>query len=370
MMSRTGGGHVAAAEALTEALGRRYGAGCQVETLDVFTEYMRWPFNRQPQIYAQWIRRAPRLYGAYFAFWNLPLTHRLAVRSFYQPNRSRWRALFAERPADVYISVHAAITGPALLALPRGRRRPATLAVGVDLVNAHRVWFARALDACVMPTQQALNCGLRFGMPPAKLRRIGLPIRPSFVDALTDRDSARRRLGWPRDQPVILLMSGESGFGPVLPTVRALDEAGLGCQLAIVTGHNRALERRLRARRWRSPTHICGYADDMALRMSAADLLISKAGSLTIGEACVAGLPMILTRSIPGQEGGNTAYIEQAGAGAGARDVASTVAIARDWLSDAAGLRQRAERARQLGTPRAAHEIARLIGELAQGNAR
>ena len=88
MMSRTGGGHVAAAEALTEALEARYGAACQVTQLDVFTEYMNYPFNRQPQIYAHWIRNAAWLYGTYFAFWNLPLLHRLGVQLLYQPNRA------------------------------------------------------------------------------------------------------------------------------------------------------------------------------------------------------------------------------------------------------------------------------------------
>lgn len=364
MMSRTGGGHVAAAEALTEALEARYGAECQVTQLDVFTEYMRYPFNHQPQIYAHWIRNAAWLYGLYFAWWNLPLLHRLGVHLLYQPNRSWLRKLFNEQPADIYVSVHAAISGPVLLAAPRVHRRPAFLAVGVDLVSAHRTWFDQGLDACVMPTQQAYECGLRYGMKPPQLRHLGLPIRPSFVDALTDRATARARLGWPQDGPLVLLMSGDGGFGPVYRTVRALDEEQLGCQLAVVTGRNRALERKLRAQRWRGPTHICGFVNDMALRMSAADILISKAGSLTIGEACVAGLPMILTRSIPGQERGNTAYIEAAGAGLRSRNVSRTVTIVKEWLADPAGLQQRAERARSLGTPEAAHEIAQLIGDL------
>ncbi|MCY4008716.1 MAG: glycosyltransferase [Anaerolineaceae bacterium] len=364
MMSRTGGGHVAAAEALTEALEARFGSECQVTQLDVFTEYMRYPFNRQPQIYAHWIRNAAWLYGLYFSWWNLPLLHRLGAHLLYQPNRSWLRKLFREQPADLYVSVHAAISGPVLLAAPRGPQRPAFLAVGVDLISAHRTWFDQGLDACVMPTRQAYECGLRYGMQPPQLRHIGLPIRPSFVNALTDRATARTRLGWPQEGHLVLLVSGDGGFGPVYRTVRALDEAELGCQLAVVTGRNRALERKLRAQRWRGPTHICGFVDDMALRMSAADILISKAGSLTIGEACVAGLPMILTRSIPGQERGNTAYIEAAGAGLRSRDVSRTVAIVKEWLADPAGLQQRAERARALSTPDATHEIAQLIGEL------
>ena len=364
MMSRTGGGHVAAAEALTEALEARYGAACQVTQLDVFTEYMNYPFNRQPQIYAHWIRNAAWLYGAYFAFWNLPLLHRLGVQLLYQPNRAPLQRLFREQPADIYVSVHAAISGPVLLAAPRGPQRPAFLAVGVDLISAHRTWFDPGLDACVMPTQQAFDRGLRYGMKPPQLRRLGLPIRPSFVDSLTDRATARAQLGWPQEGRLVLVVSGDGGFGPVYRTLRALDEAQLGCQLAVVTGRNRALERKLRAQRWRSTIHIGGFVHDMALRMSAADILVSKAGSLTIGEACVAGLPMILTRSIPGQEGGNTAYIEAAGAGIRSRKVERTVATVRQWLSDPAGLRGRAERARSLGTPNATHEIAQLIGEL------
>ena len=365
MMSRTGGGHVAAAAALQEALKKEFGAACRVSQLDVFTDYMRWPFNRQPQIYAEWVRRASWLYGAYFTFWNLPKLHRLGVHLLYQPNRSRLRALFTEHPADVYVSVHAAISGPVLLAAPYGPRRPAFLAVGVDLIRAHRTWFDAGLDACVMPTKVALESGRRYGMAPEKLRQLGLPIRPSFVSALTDKADARARLGWAPDSPLVLLMSGDGGSGPIQQTVTTLDAAKLSCQLAVITGKNRALESKLRAQRWQGKTHIVGYAEDMALHMSAADILVSKAGSLTIGEACVAGLPMILTHSIPGQEGGNRAYIEAEGAGVSVDSAAATVSTVREWLADEEGLQRRAARARRLGTPDAASAIARLIGAMA-----
>ena len=49
--------------------------------------------------------------------------------------------------------------------------------------------------------------------------------------------------------------------------------------------------------------------------MSAADMIITKAGGLTVSEAMTKRVPLVIFRPIPGQEEENTTYLEGSGAG-------------------------------------------------------
>jgi 1,2-diacylglycerol 3-beta-galactosyltransferase len=103
-------------------------------------------------------------------------------------------------------------------------------------------------------------------------------------------------------------------------------------QLAIVTGHNPALLQRLESVAWEIPTQIYGFVDNMPELMSASDVLVTKAGPGTLAEAFIAGLPVILSSYIPGQEEGNVSYVLEHNAGAFATDPLEIARIIRKWL--------------------------------------
>src|SRR6185369_7269970 len=50
---------------------------------------------------------------------------------------------------------------------------------------------------------------------------------------------------------------------------------------------------------------IVGWSDQLPRLMLESHLLISKAGGATVQEAIAAGLPMIISQIVPGQEEGN-----------------------------------------------------------------
>ncbi|MBI4314751.1 MAG: galactosyldiacylglycerol synthase, partial [Chloroflexi bacterium] len=66
LMSDTGGGHRASAEAIQEALSMKYGEALQVELVDVLKAYTPYPFNRFPAWYPTIIARGSRLWGPGF----------------------------------------------------------------------------------------------------------------------------------------------------------------------------------------------------------------------------------------------------------------------------------------------------------------
>merc|ERR1719203_837273 len=59
-----------------------------------------------------------------------------------------------------------------------------------------------------------------------------------------------------------------------------------------------------------------GFITRMAEYMVAADVLVSKAGPGTIGEAASLSLPVMLTSFLPGQEEGNVDYVIEGDFGA------------------------------------------------------
>lgn len=361
LFSDTGGGHRSAAEALIEALMAQHNGALECVMVDAFKGYAPPPFDRTAAWYAAVANRRPWQWALFYAFTNHPLGFRLfdvLVFGYVAPNIRRF---FCENPADLYVSVHPVLT-QAVRVLGPGR--PPFITVVTDLVSVHRAWFAPQVDACLVPTERACRLALSYGMPADKVRVVGLPVAARFGATPGDRNALRAQLGWGRERPIVLLVGGGDGIGPLFEIAQAISEARLPCELVVVAGRNQKLLERLQAACWNLPVHIYGFVRTMPDFMHAADVLVSKAGPGTISEAFIAGLPIILYSRIPGQEEGNVALVVEEGAGVWAPSPAQVVEALRRWLDPHAGpdrLRRAAANARRLGRPNAARDAAQII---------
>lgn len=364
LFSDTGGGHRAAAEAIRDALLLKHGQeNLSIEMVDVFKE-SSFPFNYMPEFYPIWVNRSKRSWGMGYHLTNRRSSARVLTSSMYLTSGHRLRKMARQHPADVVVCVHSVIARPSLRAFMALPERPPFITVVTDLVSTHVFWYDKRAERCLVPTQVAYDRGIRLGLPAEKLRITGLPVHPRFSDGLIDKDLARDALGWQKSLPAIMLVAGGEGMGPLFETARGIDARGLACQLIIICGKNKPLKERLEACAWKQPTTIYGFVTDMPRMMAAADILVSKAGPATISEACIAGLPVILSDAIPGQETGNIDYVVENNAGVYApspEEVADTI---QAWLAE--GLQRRSENARRLGKPNAVWDIAEEVWDYAQ----
>jgi 1,2-diacylglycerol 3-beta-galactosyltransferase len=276
------------------------------------------------------------------------------------------RRLVAENPADVYVSVHPLFATPLLMAL--GRPRAPVITVVTDLISIHGWWCQPGVDLCVVASEPAKAAVLRHGMPPEKLRVLGLPVAARFCAPPEDKARLRAQLGWGADRPVALVAGGGEGMGPLFEMSQAIAAAGLDCELAVIAGRNQGLKQRLEAAEWHVPAHIYGFVTNMPDLMRAADVILTKAGPGTICEAFNAGLPIILYDYLPGQETGNLHYVVDNGAGLWAPTSKAVVKALRGWIGPEAqpgALAQAAANSQKLGRPEAARDIAELIWETA-----
>jgi 1,2-diacylglycerol 3-beta-galactosyltransferase len=336
--------------------------------VDALGDYAPFPFDRLADFYPWWIDRAVITWR-----WGYRLTdgRRRAtaiLRLLWPVVWPRARRLLQCHPADAIVSVHPLVNHYLTWGLRRLGRVTPTLTLVTDPVSVHPFWLAPGVDCCLVGSAEARRKALACGLRPEQVRVSGLPVNPRFVEGLMDRAQARRALGWPLDRPVALMVGGSEGMGRLCRAARAIDATGQDVQLAIVTGRNRQLRERLEAVDWRLSTCIYGFVDhvrEMPRLMSAADLIITKAGPGTLHEAFLAGLPLILNGAIPGQEEGNVRLVVENDAGAWAPDPQQAAALVVRWISEGSGaLARMAARSHALARPDAATTVADEIWRL------
>jgi 1,2-diacylglycerol 3-beta-galactosyltransferase len=373
LMSMTGGGHRASALALKAGFEHEFPGRFQIDIVDILTEHTFWPLNHSPQIYSLIASEAPWLWGVAYSTEMTPTLTRGAVRLAGKLAQGRIRAALDQYKPDLVISVHPLAQEITLHVLARRPARSPFVTVVTDLASVHPLWLTPRVDALYLASEEALAAARGAGVPPTRTHLLGLPIRPAFAEPpLLTRAALRAELGMDPGLPAVILMGGGDGVGPVEAIAVAVDKAfaaqRIKAQIVVVCGRNEGLRSRLAARHWINPAHILGFVENMPDWMHACDAVITKAGPGTIAEACVCGLPILLSGFIPGQEEGNVTYVVSRGAGALESNPTAIGRTLAHWFGAGSAERLRmAARARALGRPHATadivHSVVRLMDE-------
>ena len=190
----------------------------------------------------------------------------------------------------------------------------------------------------------------------------GIPVEPAFNHNY-DRKSLCAQLELDPDKPVIMVMGGSLGLGPMDEIIRGLKAVRGGYQAVIIAGKNEKVRERLIKEfpQRQKSFKVLGYVDNVHEYLSVADLLITKPGGLSITEASVKGVPLLVYEYIQGQERRNYQYLMD-------KDIALSFKKAAelsekiDKLLNDEKLRDRYQEAvKILARPRAVEKIAEAI---------
>lgn len=365
LMGHTGGGHLRAAESVAEILRRRFGNTIQVFMVDALGEYAPFPLSQLARFYPWWIERATFSWRWGYRFSNNCRLAAALLRRFWPLVWPGARRLLQCYKADVIVSVHPLTNHVIGWALDRFQWSVPLLTVVTDPVCVHPFWLTLNVERCLVGSREAARKAHACGLSPDQVRVTGYPVNPNFIDKLTGRDQARRHLGWNPDRPAVLVVGGGDGVGPLYEIVSAIEAHCPHIQVGIITGRNRQLKARLQQRTWAGAVYVYGFVDhvrEMPSLMSAADVLVTKAGPGTLHEAFLAGLPLILSGAIPGQEEGNVRHVVHGGAGVWAPDPCRIATLVNQWTGPFDGTLSRMARcSRALAQPDAATAVAEEI---------
>jgi len=170
-------------------------------------------------------------------------------------------------------------------------------------------WEETRADVVFASSKEAQEQCVPRGMPAENFVCTGIPVCRT-VRERTDRHAARALLGIGNASRLVVVMGGSMGCGEIEGTVRELLRCAYSDTAVVaICGNNEALMRRLNKRFGNDERlRVLGYTDRAQLWMEACDVLLTKPGGLTITEAAVKGVPLVLTAPIPGCETRNAAY--------------------------------------------------------------
>jgi len=316
LFSDTGGGHRAAARALTDAL-KQLDPTCDVTVADPLISQGPAVVRRLASLYSPMIQRSRAAWGAVYHSSNTKPTF-AAIRAVFGPGvRKVIIELVAVHDPDVLLSVHPLLNHIAHQAILKGGRPRALMTVITDLVDFHRGWTFSRADLVVAPTELARKVALRRRVPADRIKLLGLPVDLRFrPPAPGEKHALRRRYGLDEARFTVLVMGGAAGVGNLIKQVRVLAWEPHQWQVIAVCGRNEKLRSRLARVRFATPTLVLGFVDNMPELMRASDVIVTKAGPGAIAEALATGVPVLVTGFLPGQESPNVDFVVEAGFGA------------------------------------------------------
>ena len=308
-----GAGHIKAAEAIHEVMEAK--AGTVVRSYDVL-DFVPAAWKRTfLKLYLYSLKSFPQVYEHAYAWGNdnkWALWGRSWINKIFARKLLRYIQAFSP---DCIISTHAT---PASLVSYLKEKREIAEVCSVSVITdfaIHRLWFNQNTDAFFLAHDGLRSSPVFHDFDLEKVYTTGIPVRTAFKEKI-DRDETCDRLNLSGNKPTILIMGGGAGILPMQELLKEMLKEMLKVkrtlQIIVVAGNNKTLYNDLQC--IASSHHIVrvfGFVGNIHEIMTVADLMISKAGGITISEALCKGLPMLLYRPLPGQENYNANFIVQ-----------------------------------------------------------
>jgi 1,2-diacylglycerol 3-beta-galactosyltransferase len=368
LMSKTGGGHLASAQAIQATFGAQYGSEVETTIVDMLMDYLPWPMSEAPKSYGWIANRTPWLWSTLYRAGHTSWIADPIIEATVRLSASSIMEMFAQYRPDLVISVHPLVQEFALHGLERLQSKIPYTIVVTDLATVHPLWFHPEAARCYVASEAAMQAGREAGLRDDQLRMYGLPVRPVFSQSARPRAELRAELRLDPKLPTVLLVGGGDGIGRVAVIARAIGKklGGGGIpagQMVVVCGRNKRLQTTLTNEPWTIPVQVHGFVNNMSDWMAASDCIVTKAGPGTIAESLIRGLPILLSGYIPGQEEGNVPYVVENKVGLFASEPAAIASQVARWFGpERDSLRRMAENARRLANP---HSTENIVTDLA-----
>ena len=300
----TGHGHKSITEALTEQFSK-YGE-VKLNILDGYSLSGGLGL-RIGKLYGTITRASKDLWKL---IWDISLKHPYAITDLIETSiqDSFLRALNAVAP-DAIVTTHPNYLSSILNILENNGRKIPVYAMVADPVSITPLWSDPRARYTICPTEEAKAACIKHGVPEAKIKVFGFPVRERFtqqaiVPEITDFNSER---------PLrCLIMSGGEGSGNMGRVARSLLN-NFNSEVKIICGRNKALKKRMELTlqdRYKNRVEIFGFVNTMEKIMAESDLLFTRASPNVMMEAVMCNLPLVITGALPGQEEGNPVFAE------------------------------------------------------------
>ena len=358
-----GAGHVRAADAVVKAaaIAKPPLIATHIDLLTLVPKDFRKLYGEQ---YIRLVEKLPQLWSYLYSKTDRPSRDSLVGKLKRAAEKLNTRKLNAEierLAPDVILCTHFLPAELLSRQKSKGRSLP-PLWVQVTDFDVHALWVHSHVDRyCVANEEVAFRLADR-GVPRERITVTGIPVMPQFSAPL-DRAICAGELGLKPETFTVLMMAGGAGVGGLDTLAERVLRMPDPPQLVALAGRNAELLQRLQALARQHPGTLfpLGFTTTVERVMTAADLVVTKPGGLSVSECLAKQRPMLLVSPIPGQEERNADYLLESGAAIKAVDGATLVFKLANLMAEPARLAAMSAAAARIGRPGAAADVVALI---------
>ena len=191
----------------------------------------------------------------------------------------------------------------------------------------------------------------------------GMPVDEVYLKKYNASEVARKyKLS--KVKPLVLLMGGSRGWNIGPEDALELLKSELDIQVAVICGTNEELRKKFEAAAAGQPDlHVVsGWSNDQVAELfAAARVLVTKPGGLTLAQALVRRLPLVLISPLPTMEEMNQTYLVTRGAAVAAKSREEMRKWVERLLRDPKFYAEMQAGEEKLGNPDAAEKAARAV---------
>ena len=366
-----GAGHVKAAEALIETIKNTE------PSVEIIHEDSVAMLNRNVNaflcvLYITLMKRAPKIWGLFYK-----QTQEIAEDSLFQRflntyGRSQFVTYLNLSKPDIIVCTYPTVAGVLAQLRENGELNIPVVAVVTDY-TVHSQWIHRGVDVNIVGSAKVYIGFIARGIEPSRIQISGIPVNPRFERNL-NKEEILKRLGLVENRLTFLVMCGACGV---------LDKAKWICKLIanvqspvqaiIVCGNDQKLFSSLDnvVQEAHNPMVRFNFVNNVDELMTAADIIITKAGGLTVSEALTKHIPMIIFKPLPGQEENNARFVEEIEAGRIAYSDEQFVEIMNELINNPCEINKMSAASSQAfpghSAEKAVQVILELVADFSQG---
>ncbi|WP_035053969.1 MGDG synthase family glycosyltransferase [Carnobacterium pleistocenium] len=304
-----GNGHLEVTRSLITELNKR--GISNIVTSDLFYEAHPILTNVTRKLYIKSFTKGQNIYGFLYYKSDFRLTDFRIDRMIDRYGYMRISQLMKENDFDLVIN-----TFP-MQALPIYKQHTKSTKPVIPFINVltdfclHTRWISDSIDyffvACNSLKEELIDTGINEN----KITVSGIPIKEEFYSY--DKFSMSEDITSNQTKR-LLISAGAHGVLKDLAQIIEKLKVKEDLHITVVCGSNQLLFNELMKAYQNDVTiSILGYVSNMANLMNQSDIMVTKAGGISLSEALAIRIPLVLAPAVPGQEKDNARFFEKEG---------------------------------------------------------
>lgn len=294
-----GGGHNKAANNIREKLELR---GFDVEEIDLLKEISEKLDSLLVGGYLGIVTKTPEIYGLIYKGTNLTQSQNVLSKPILNILSNKILPILEEKRPNVVIGTHVFAIGIMEHIKQKKYYNVPFISVITDYIT-HKMYFSDYVDYYIVASEFTKSRMIDDGIKQDRICAFGIPISDNFKERHYEK----------KDGFNILTIFGTLGMNDFSEYIMPILDIANDIKLTMVCGKNEELKEKLEKKYSlfidENRLEIFGYTNEIARLMEENQILITKPGGLTVTEAIVKNIPLIIPFFIPGHEEENKNFI-------------------------------------------------------------